>query len=68
MILEKIAQLCKEKGCSIAALEKAVGISNGTISRWSESSPTVGKLELVADYFGVSVDFLLGRQAARKKK
>ena len=63
MIFAKISQLCKEKGVSVARLEKETGISNGTVARWATSSPTVEKLEKVADYFGVSVDWLLGRQA-----
>lgn len=64
MIFKRIAQLCKEKGVSVAKLERETGISNGTISRWGSSSPTVEKLEKVADYFGVSVDSLLGRESA----
>ena len=64
MIFAKIAQLCKEKGISVAKLERETGISNGTISRWGTSSPTVEKLEKVADYFGVTVDSLLGREIA----
>lgn len=63
MIFNQISKLCKEKGISITKLEKETGISNGAIGKWSKSSPTVEKLEKVADYFGVSVDWLLGRQA-----
>lgn len=59
MIYEKIAALCKERSISISRLEKEVGIGNGTIGRWSISSPTVENLKKVADYFGVSVDRLL---------
>ena len=66
MILSKITQLCKEKGTTIAKLERETGISNGTIGRWGISSPTVEKLEKVADYFGVSVDWLLGRESAER--
>ena len=61
MVFKKISELCKEKGMSIAKLEKETGISNGTIGKWSKSSPTAEKLERVADFFGVSVDYLLGR-------
>lgn len=61
MIFTKIVELCKGKGISVAKLEKETGISNGTIARWATSSPTVEKLERVADYFGVTVDSLLGR-------
>lgn len=62
MIFKRITELCKEKGVTVAKLERETGISNGTISRWGTSSPTVDKLRKVADYFGVSVDFLLGRE------
>ena len=64
MIFKKISELCKEKGVTIAKLERETGISNGTISRWGASSPTVDKLRRVADYFGVSVDSLIGRESA----
>ena len=59
MIYRKIADLCKQRGISIAKLEREVGIGNGTIGRWEVSSPTVEKLKKVADFFGVSVDSLL---------
>lgn len=59
MIYAKIQDLCKAKGTSVAKLEKELGIGNGTIGRWDKSSPTVLRLKLVADYFGVSLDELL---------
>ena len=59
MILEKIALLCKQKGISIAELEREVGIGNGTIGRWGVSSPSVDRLKRVADFFGVTVDSLI---------
>lgn len=59
MILKNISMLCKEKGISIAKLEKEVGLGNGTIGKWAESSPKVDSLKSVADYFGVTVDSLI---------
>ncbi len=59
MILTNISQLCKERGVSIARLERDLGIGNATIRNWNVSSPTVDKLKLVADYFGVTLDELL---------
>ena len=59
MLLKNIARLCKEKGISIAKLERETGISNGTIGRWNASSPKVDNLKTVADFFGVSMDSLL---------
>lgn len=59
MLLANITQHCKEKGISIAKLERETGISNGTIGRWDTSSPKVENLKSVADFFGVSMDSLL---------
>lgn len=59
MLLANITKLCKDKGISIAKLERETGISNGTIGRWDTSSPKVENLKTVADFFGVSMDSLL---------
>jgi transcriptional regulator with XRE-family HTH domain len=59
MIFTNISRLCKKTGVSIAKLERETGLGNATVRNWSVSSPTVDKLKLVADYFGVTVDELL---------
>lgn len=59
MIVDNIRALCEKKGISIWALERTLGIGNGIIARWSNSSPSTKNLKLVADYFGVPLDDLL---------
>ena len=59
MIFKNIEARCREKGISVSALEKALGLGNATIKGWSESSPKVSNLKKVADYFGCTVDELL---------
>ena len=59
MLLKNIRILCSKKPVSIAKLERETGISNGTISRWNTSSPTVENVQKVAEYFGVTVDQLI---------
>ena len=59
MLLKNIEILCKKKGISVAALEKAVGLGNATIKGWGESSPKVDNLKKVADFFDCTVDELL---------
>lgn len=59
--LRRIEKLCSKHGISIYKLEKTVGIAPSTIRRWDSSSPTCKAITLVADYFGVSVDYLLCR-------
>lgn len=58
---EKIQELSKEKGISVRELEKRLGFSNGYFSKWKTVSPNSEGLQKVADYFSVSVDYLLGR-------
>ena len=46
---------------SIRQLEITLGYSNGYFSKWKKVSPHSEGLQKVADYFNVSVDYLLGR-------
>ena len=57
MILENITKLLKDR--TIAELEREVGFGNGTIRRWEDSSPSIDKVQKLAEYFNVSIDFLL---------
>ena len=60
-IVNRIKDLCYEKEISIASLEKYLGFGNGSIYRWDKNSPTIEKVTKVADYFNVSVDYLLNK-------
>ena len=59
MILDNIKRLCRERKTNITNREKEVGIGFGTVYKWGKVSPSVDNLKLVADYFGVTVDYLL---------
>lgn len=59
MLADKIKSLCAQRGISLCALEKELGIGNGAIGKWKDRSPRVDNVKLVADYFGVTVDELL---------
>ena len=59
MVFSNIASLCKDRDISIAKLEREIGLGNATIRTWKTSSPSVDRLKLVADYFGVTVDSLI---------
>ncbi len=58
---EIIKELAKEKGLSIRQLEINFGYSNGYLGSWKRQTPNSIELARLADYFGVSVDYLLGR-------
>lgn len=59
MIYDKVKMLAFENGVSINKLEKELGFSSASISKWNNSNPTSKKLKKVADYFGVSMEYLL---------
>lgn len=59
LMVDRISALTREKGLSISALEKAVGLGNGIIGKWKKQSPSCDKLKLVADYLNTTIDFLL---------
>ena len=64
-LVEKIKQLCRERKITVAELERRTGISNGQIRKWETTTPGIDKVEKVADYFGVTTDYLLGREPAK---
>lgn len=54
-------ELCSSKNTSASAVAKELGLSNSTTTKWKKgSTPSGTVLKKVADYFGVSVDSLLG--------
>lgn len=58
-----IVDRIKEKGqiynMTIASIERAVNISNGTIARWNERIPSADNLYKVASLLHVSMEYLL---------
>lgn len=58
----RIKQLVYQNGLTFAELERRLDFSNGQIARWSRQTPGIDKVQKVADYFNVSVDYLLGRE------
>lgn len=61
-IYGRIKELAERQKLSIRSLEEKLGYGNGTIRRWEKQVPGVDKVQKVADYFNVSVDYLLGRE------
>lgn len=59
ILVENIRRLCKEKGTSIWALERELGIGNGVIAKWAHSNPRIDLVQKVAGFFGCTVDKLL---------
>ena len=60
---ENLKTIRKEKHISQEALAKYLDVSIKTISHWETgySEPSIAQLIQIADFFDVSLDFLLGR-------
>lgn len=58
-MVSKIRALAYEKRMTIAAVERAAGISNGSISKWDNHAPKADSLRKVAEVLGTTSDFLL---------
>ena len=62
MFFDVFCQLCKEKGMSANGVAKDLSIASGTVSEWKKGrSPQNATLLRIANYFGVSIDYLLGK-------
>ncbi|MBA4697796.1 MAG: helix-turn-helix transcriptional regulator [Ruminococcus sp.] len=56
---DRIKELCKKNGISMNKLEDELHFGKGYISKLGTSQPNVIKLQLIADRFGVSLDYLM---------
>ena len=67
MFYDRFKQLCERKGvsCNKAALE--IGLSNATPTKWKKTgaTPAGDTLDKIAAYFGVSVDYLIGKETKK---
>lgn len=63
MTYEIIKELCRKSGTTITALEKDLGFGRGSLSKLKNGGQASGdRLKKVADYFGVSVAYLMDEQ------
>ncbi|WP_413778098.1 helix-turn-helix domain-containing protein [Caproicibacterium sp. XB1] len=65
---EKFEQLLKERNVTPYRVSKDTGVPQSTLSDWKRgrSVPRTEKLQRIADYFNVSVDYLLGNEQKEK--
>lgn len=59
-------QLMEEKGVTAYRVAKDTGITQATLSRWKTGkvSPSIETLQVLAEYFGVTLDYLMGNTHA----
>ncbi|MFT8515068.1 helix-turn-helix domain-containing protein [Schleiferilactobacillus harbinensis] len=57
---ERIKELAKNQGLSLAQLNDKAGLGKNSIYHWRTKTPSTDSLQAVADVLHVSVDYLLG--------
>ena len=68
-LYEQIRDIAKFKGYSINRLEKELGFARSSINKFNKNIPSVDKLQQIADFLGVTVDYLMtGENSAEKKE
>lgn len=65
---ERFLELLNKHQTTAYQVAKATGISQNTFSDWKKgrSTPKIDKMQKIADYFGVSVDYLLGKPVQKE--
>lgn len=60
---DKLKQLRKKRGITAEQFAQDIGVPLSTYTKWEfgSASPRYDKLLIIADYYGVSTDYLLGR-------
>ena len=58
-VKDRIKELCKKNKISVNRLEKELGFATGYISKLDKSTPNTKKIQIIADYFDVSLDYLM---------
>lgn len=58
MLYDRIKDLCKEREITIAALERELGFPRSSLSKVDKHTPSMQKMQKIADYFGITVDEL----------
>lgn len=67
-LFERIKSLANQRDKSMKEVALELGFSENLFYRWKTTEPKARDLQKVADYFDVSVDYLLGREERETPK
>lgn len=67
MFYDTYTQLCIEKGVSRSKAASEMGLSNSIVTKWKKTgaTPSGETMSKIANYFGVTVDYLLGKTESK---
>ena len=67
LLIERIDLLCKERKIRPTTAYIESGVGKNFKSNLSVANPTLGKITLLAEYFGVAREYLLGETDKKEK-
>lgn len=65
---ELIKELCKKRNITMSSVEDRLGFARGYLSKLDKSTPNTAKMQKIADYFGVTVDYLMTGEENKSEK
>ena len=69
MFWKRFVKLCSDKGETPTAVVQKLGFSSSNVTYWKNNHmPQASGLHKIADYFGVTVEYLLGKEEKEAKK
>lgn len=67
MFYDRFIELCEKNGVKPTPLVVSMGLSSSNVSIWKKgSTPRPAIVKKIADYFGVTTDYLLGGEQKEK--
>ena len=57
---DRVKELSQKRGISLSKLEETLGLGKNSIYALKRNQPSAERLQEIADYFNVSIDYLLG--------
>lgn len=62
VLFQRIRKLCKDRNITIKKMSEDLDIGTSLIRKWkTTTSPSIDKIKTIAEYFDVSIDYLIGR-------
>lgn len=61
IFFKRFYRLCRQNGTTPNGIAKDIGASSGSLTSWKNGTmPRAGMVKRIAEYFGVSVNYLMG--------
>lgn len=65
---DQYKKICAERGISPNGAAKEIGLPSSSVTHWKDGAiPRIKTVQKIADYFGVTTDYLLGYTGIKEK-